>query len=62
MATKKPDPPAAPPRSEEKYLPGDPIPAAEATEADTDSVWALFSEAPDVADPEFPQTERGPLR
>jgi hypothetical protein len=44
-------------------MPGDPIPAAEAVEADSDSVWALFTEQPKEPDPEqeFPETQRAPL-
>ncbi len=44
-------------------MPGDPIPAAEAIEADSESVWALFTEKPcePDSDPEFPETQRAPL-
>jgi hypothetical protein len=61
MATKKtdPQPNKAPP--EERYVQGDPIPAAEATEADTESVWALFSETPGKPEPDFPKTDLSPL-
>ena len=30
---------------EDRYLPGDPIPIAEAIETDTDSVWAMWQDS-----------------
>ena len=61
MATPKPAPSTPEKISEDRYVPGDPIPAAEAVEADSDSVWALFTEEPKEPDPEFPATQRAPL-
>lgn len=45
----KPNNPASKPASGtapavERYFPGDPIPVPEATEATSDSAWALFSD------------------
>ena len=57
----KPSVPNAPPkppqeRSQERYLPGDPIPVPEAIEADTESNWALFSDVPREPEPDFLDT------
>lgn len=63
MATQNPAPPPSGKIPEDRYMPGDPIPAAEAIEADSESVWALFTEKPcePDPDPEFPETQRAPL-
>jgi len=61
MATHNPAPPPTGKFPEDRYVPGDPIPAAEAIEADSDSVWALFTEEPKEPEPEFPETQRAPL-
>ncbi|MGI9134855.1 MAG: hypothetical protein ACR2I0_13105 [Rhodoferax sp.] len=61
---KSPAPTPAPPDAVDRYVPGDPIPAAEVTEADTESVWALFAENPEpaeAAEPEFAPTQIPPL-
>jgi hypothetical protein len=53
----KPKVPAPKPSPElDRYLPGDPIPVPDAVEADTESSWALFSDAPRPADPDFLDT------
>jgi len=65
----KPTPPAAAPtpaapepiKPEDRYIPGDPIPVAEAVESDTESAWARFSEMPEDDDNEFPETQVAPL-
>lgn len=45
-----------PEKTQERYLPGDPIPVPEAVEANTDSSWALFSDVARQPDPEFLDT------
>ena len=45
MATRR-KPPTTP-RPEDSYLPGDPIPTAEAIEKNTDTAWALWAELAD---------------
>lgn len=37
-------------------MPGDPIPVPDATEANTESTWALFSDVQRQPDPEFLDT------
>lgn len=49
-------PTAKPLPEHERYVPGDPIPVPEAVEADTESAWALFSDASRPAEPEFLDT------
>lgn len=65
MATQKPESTRPMPlQPEERYFPGDPIPAPEVAEADSESVWALFSEnpkEPEDPDGDFPETQRAPL-
>ncbi len=53
----KPDPAATKtPEDEEAYVQGDPIPAPQAVEANTDSTWALFSDVVRQDHPEFEAT------
>lgn len=49
-------PPPKPERSQERYMPGDPIPVPDAVEANTESSWALFSDVPRQPDPDFLDT------
>ncbi len=60
MNQKPPAPTSPPPskqeRSQERYMPGDPIPVPDAVEANTESTWALFSDVPRQPDPEFLDT------
>ena len=44
------------PRTQERYLPGDPIPVPDAIESNTESNWALFSDVQRDPDPEFLDT------
>ena len=41
----------------EAYVQGDPIPAPQAVEANTESTWALFSDVPRMQEPDFQDTE-----
>lgn len=43
-------------RTQERYLPGDPIPVPDAMESNTESNWALFSDVPSEPEPEFLDT------
>ena len=43
-------------KSQERYIPGDPIPVPDAVEANTESSWALFSDVPRQSEPEFLDT------
>jgi len=55
----KPQEPAAKPAptpEQERYMPGDPIPVPDAVEANTESTWALFSDAPHQPEPDFLDT------
>lgn len=45
-----------PEKSQERYMPGDPIPVPDAVEANTESSWALFSDVPRQPDAEFLDT------
>lgn len=62
MSTKPEHPAAKPPAAssaqpaQERYMPGDPIPVPDATEANTESSWALFSDVKRQPDPEFLDT------
>ncbi len=60
MNTKPPAPASKPApateRSQERYLPGDPIPVPDAVEANTESTWALFSDVPRQPEPDFLDT------
>ena len=61
MVTKNPVAPAEPAPSEDRHVPGDPIPVGDATEADSDSTWALFSGVVQVPSPKpAPQPELEP--
>jgi hypothetical protein len=62
MVTNSPNPPNLSKPLEDRYLPGDPIPAPEVTEADSESVWALFSETPKKPEDDFPETNVAPLQ
>ncbi len=37
-------------------MPGDPIPVAHAVEANSESMWALFSDVPPLPEPDFLDT------
>lgn|GEM_PF-1659971 len=56
--TTKPTPPAAKPEPPEldRYMPGDPIPAPQVSETNTESTWALFSDVPPLPDTDFLDT------
>jgi hypothetical protein len=43
-------------KAQERYIPGDPIPVPDAVEANTESSWALFSDVPRRAEPDFLNT------
>ena len=40
----------------DRYIPGDPIPVAEAVEANSESTWAMFSDNPPPPEGEFLDT------
>lgn len=40
----------------DRYMPGDPIPVAQAVEANTESTWALFEDVPRPEEPDFQDT------
>lgn len=43
--------------AEDRYLPGDPIPAPEAIEMDSDSAWAMWQDSTqDTKPPSFDET------
>ncbi len=42
--------------TEDKYLPGDPIPVAEAIETDSDSAWAMWQDSTQEPKPTFDET------
>lgn len=56
--TTKPMPPAAKPAPPEldRYMPGDPIPVPQVSEANTESTWALFSDVPPLPEADFLDT------
>lgn len=66
MNTKPQEPARKPALEPDRYVPGDPIPVPEATEANSESAWALFSDAPPHPETDFldtvaaPQTEEPP--
>ena len=43
-------------RTQERYLPGDPIPVPDAMESNTESNWALFSDVQSEPEPDFLDT------
>ena len=53
-----PTSPSKPPQplTQERCLPGDPIPVPDAIESNTESNWALFSDVQRDPDPEFLDT------
>lgn len=54
---KKPQEPASKPAPElDRYMPGDPIPVPEAIEANSESAWALFSDAAHGPETDFLDT------
>lgn len=56
MSTKPPAPTPDPIPAQDRYMPGDPIPVAEAVEADSESTWAMFSNSPPPPEVEFLDT------
>ena len=56
MSTKPSAPTSGPTPAQDRYIPGDPIPVAEAVEANSDSTWAMFSENPPPPEGEFVDT------
>ncbi len=53
----KPHEPASKSEPEsDRYMPGDPIPVADAVEADTESAWAHFSGLAQTEEPDFADT------
>lgn len=56
MSHKPSEPASRPTPPQDRYLPGDPIPVPDASEANTESTWALFSDAPRPAEPDFLDT------
>ena len=54
---KKPQEPAAnTPPDTDSYMPGDPIPVPHAVEADSESVWAHFTDTAQSDEPDFADT------
>ena len=43
-------------KSQDRYVPGDPIPVPDAIEANTESSWALFSDVPRQPEQDFLDT------
>lgn len=43
-------------KSRDRYMQGDPIPVPEAVEANTESSWAMFDDAPRPTEPDFLDT------
>ncbi len=41
---------------EDRYIPGDPIPVAEAIETDSDSAWAMWQDSTQESKPTFDET------
>lgn len=56
MNTKPQEPARKPAPEPDRYLPGDPIPVPEAIEANSESAWALFSEADQPPETDFLDT------
>ncbi len=56
MSAKPTDPNARKEPLAERYMPGDPIPAAEAVEANSESSWAMFSDSLSPQEADFPET------
>jgi hypothetical protein len=61
VSTEPITPPTQPKEDEDRYIPGDPIPAPDAIESDSDSDWARFSEMPPEDEDDFPETKLSPL-
>jgi hypothetical protein len=47
---------SSPEKSQERYIPGDPIPVPDVVEANTESSWALFSDVPRQPEQDFLDT------
>lgn len=56
MENTKKTQPVANKYDEDLYLPGDPIPAPEATVTDTDSAWAMWQDSIQLPRPPFDET------
>lgn len=56
MSHKPSEPASRPIPQQDHYLPGDPIPVPDASEANTESTWAHFSDLPRPAEPDFLDT------
>ncbi len=56
MESSKPTQPTSNKSVEERYLPGDLIPVAEAIETDSDSVWAMWQDSNHEPKPIFDET------
>ncbi len=56
MNNNRPSSTSRPKPTEDRYLPGDPIPLPDAIEANTESTWALFADVQREPEPEFLDT------
>jgi hypothetical protein len=56
MKKKQQEPAANATRDTDQYMPGDPIPVPHAVEADSESVWAHFTDTAQPDEPDFADT------